>query len=399
MGNSTPQRRLEVVPAKSAALDADALARLKGWVERDIAAGRHHGATLIVARRGKVALFECLGWSDKEAGRVTRPDDLYCMMSLAKSLTAAAILALVDRGLLLFDSRVTQFMPEFGARGKERITIFHLLTHSGGTYSGWLPPGRSSLDSVEDIDLWPYVNKVCGQALEFRPGERVYYNPLASYYLLGAVIEKITGKRYRDALKELVLDPAGLTDTTCGLPIKEPRRVPLRMAERTPGVVNMDVQERLNTILDESVDSPAGFIFTSASDMFRFAEALRQRGNALNGRLFSEALSHYAYQVHTGAMTNEFWDFNKEMAGIAEFPANFSLGGGYCRGVGHYLNPCSLTASPTSFSGLGSGSTHIMFDPERELSLVYLSAGLYVGLAHIRRCQILSDLALAAVIG
>jgi CubicO group peptidase (beta-lactamase class C family) len=389
---------LDVASAESAGLDGDALTRLKDWIERDIAAGRHHGATVIVARRGKVALFESMGWSDKDAGRNTRPDDLYCMMSLAKSLTAAAILALVDKGLLMFDSRVVQFIPEFGARGKERVTVFNLLTHSGGTYSGWLPPGRSTLDTVEDIDLWPYVNKVCGQALEFRPGQRVYYNPLAGYYLLGAIIEKVTGRRYRDALKDLVLEPVGLTDTSCGLPLKEPRRVPLRMADRTAGVVNMDVQERLNVILDETVDSPAGFLFTSATDMLRFVEALRQRGRAAKGRLFSEAMSRYAYQVHTGDKTNEFWDFNKEMAGMAEFPANFSLGGGYSRGVGHYLNPCGLTASPASFSGLGSGSTHIMFDPERELSLVYLSSGLYVGLAHIRRCQVISDLALAAVV-
>jgi len=79
-------------------------------------------------------------------------------------------------------------------------------------------------------------------------------------------------------------------------------------------------------------------------------------------------------------------------------PNSFALAGGYARGIGHYLNPCGITASPNSFCGLGSGSTQVMFDPERELSFVFLSSGLYVGLAHIRRCQILSDLALAAVL-
>jgi CubicO group peptidase (beta-lactamase class C family) len=389
---------LEVVPPAAAGLDARALGDLKNWIERDVAAGRAHGAAVLVARRGKVALFESIGSSDVTKDRVARPDDLYCTMSLGKSLTAAAVLALIDRGLLTFDSRIAEFLPEFGARGKDKVTIYHLLTHSGGVYSGWLAPGRSTLDGPEDIDLRPYVEKVCAQSLEFRPGGRVYYSPFAGYYILGAVIEKVTGKRFRDALKDLVLDPVGLVDTTCGLPTDEPRRVPIRMAERTAGVVNMDVQERLNTILDETVDSPAGLLFTSASDMYRFTEALRLRGRTPNGRLFSKAMGEYAYRVHTGDMPNEFWDFNKEMAGIAEFPANFALGGGYSRGVGHYLNPCGLTASPNSFSGLGSGSTHVLFDPERELTLVFLSGGLYVGLAHIQRCQILSDLALAAVI-
>jgi CubicO group peptidase (beta-lactamase class C family) len=398
MARGAAQTEIEIVPPEAAGLDARALGRLKAWIERDIQAGRHHGATVIAARRGKVALFESLGWSDKEAGRETRRDDLYCTMSLAKSLTGAAVLALVDRGMLTFDSRVTEFLPQFGAGGKGRVTIFHLLTHTGGTYSGWLAPGLTGLSSPQDIDLAPCVEKICAQSLEFRPGERVYYSPIGSYYLLGAVIEKVTGKRFRDALKELLFNPIGMIDTSCGLRLDEPRRVPLRMADRTPGVINMDVQERLNQVLDESVDSPAGFMFTSAADMLHFTEALRLRGRGANGRVFSQAMGEYAYQVHTGAKPNEFWDFNKEMAGIAEFPANFALAGGYARGVGHYLNPCGITASPNSFCGLGSGSTQVMFDPERELSFVFLSSGLYVGLAHIRRCQILADLALAAVV-
>ena len=394
----TTQATIDVVAPEEAGLNPAALARLREWVVRDIAAGRHHGATMLVARRGRVALFESLGLSDTKSNRAARTDDVYCIMSLAKSLTAAIILNLVDQGKLTLDSRVVDFLPKFGVRGKADITVHQLMTHTAGTYSGWLAPGKSSLDNVEDIALWPMVERVSAQSLEFRPGSGVYYNPVASYYLLGAIIETVEGRRFRDVLKSAICDVVGMEDTSCGLPVDHPRRVPTRMAERTPGVIDMDVQERLNQVLDETVDSPAGFMFSSVPDLFRFCEALRNRGRAAGGRIFSEAMARYAYRNHTGAMTNEFWDFNKAAAGIAEFPANFALGGGYIRGTGHYLTPCGQTASPDSFAALGSGSTHFFFDPERELSFVYLSSGLYVGLAHFQRCQILADLALAAVV-
>jgi CubicO group peptidase (beta-lactamase class C family) len=97
-------------------------------------------------------------------------------------------------------------------------------------------------------------------------------------------------------------------------------------------------------------------------------------------------------------MPNEFWDFNKEAADLPEFPANFSLGGGYVRGTGHHLTPFGQLASPSAFGAVGSGTTCWMVDPVRELTVVFLSSGLVEGLRHFQRLQRVNDLALAAVI-
>lgn len=401
MSELVKERETKLVPvaAADAGLDQGGLERIRAWIERDIDQKRHHGSTVLVARRGKVALLESFGSADIMSGRPSRIDDRYCTMSLAKSFTAAAILQTIDHGLLSFDGKVAEFIPQFGQRGKNGVTIFHLLTHTSGTWAGWLAPGQSTLGQRgEGGGLWSYIDAVCQEPLAFRPGERVYYNPSASYSLLGGILEKVHGKRYRDIMQERVFDVVGMSQTTCGLQIGHPNRVPTRMADTTPGVTNMDVQEKLNDLVDENVDSPSGLQFSTASDLFRFAETLRHGGAASGGRLFSEAMSEYAYRNHTGEKTNEFWDFNKVAAGIAEFPANFTLGGGYARGEGHYLNPCGQKASALSFAALGSGSTYFMYDPVREVTIVYLSAGLYVGLAHIQRCQMLGDLALAAAV-
>lgn len=70
--------------------------------------------------------------------------------------------------------------------------------------------------------------------------------------------------------------------------------------------------------------------------------------------------------------------------------------GGYVRGTGHHLTPFGHTASPRAFGAVGGGSTMWMVDPERDLTVVFLSAGFLDGLDHFQRLQQLGDLALAA---
>jgi CubicO group peptidase (beta-lactamase class C family) len=81
----------------------------------------------------------------------------------------------------------------------------------------------------------------------------------------------------------------------------------------------------------------------------------------------------------------------------AAYPANFTLLGGYIRGVGDYLNPAGRTASQTALAAVGGGSTGWMIDTERDLTFIFLSAGLVEGFAHPRRLELLNDLAIAAI--
>ena len=105
---------------------------------------------------------------------------------------------------------------------------------------------------------------------------------------------------------------------------------------------------------------PAGGVFSTAQDVFKFAEMLRLGGTANSARVISRALVDYALQNHTGDRPNTFWDFSKEARDIAEFPANFTLMGGYTRGRGHYLTPLGQLASPRAFGAVGAGSTLFM---------------------------------------
>jgi hypothetical protein len=84
------------------------------------------------------------------------------------------------------------------------------------------------------------------------------------------------------------------------------------------------------------------------------------------------------------------------MRGVPEYPANFALLHGFVRGEGHYLSPAGMTAAPEAFVSVGAG-TMFLIDPTRDLTFVYLTAGMMEGLAHFARLQRLSNLAIAAV--
>ncbi|MFK0113339.1 serine hydrolase domain-containing protein [Streptomyces sp. NPDC091217] len=385
-------------PADSG-LDAPALDRLQAAIEAEIATGQHHGAAFLVARAGKIGALRGVGHTHLATDRTADVDDIFMLMSVSKAFVAAVVLQLIDHGLLSFDTRIADVIPEFGVRGKQRVTVRHLLNHTGGTYSGFmLPP---PLDFARDLgNLSGSVAAVSQMPIANKPGERVVYNPWASYSLLGEVAKRADGRHdhFGGLAAERIFRPLGMNDTSYGLSPKEPRRVPIVMTDTSPGAASTATMESLNELMDEQVEHPPGGAFSTVTDVYRFAEALRGGGTPGSARLLSPAMVDYAYTNSTGDMPNGFWDFNKESRDIPEFPANFTLGGGYARGHGHHLTPLGLLASPRSFGAVGSGSTLWMVDPVRELVFVYFAAGLVEGLAHFQNIQKLCDLALATVV-
>ena len=392
MNNST------IVPAKAAGFDEDALERVKRKLNEEIDAQLYDGAVILVARGGQIVCHQAFGQTDLAQRRAARTDDIFLLMSLTKSFTAAAVLQLIDQGRLSLHTKVAEVIPEFGTKGKQRVTIFHLLTHTAGTWRHFCPV--PPMGWTEDVgDIAKCVRAVSNQPLAHMPGERVVYNPWADYTVLAEVVRRLDARKrqYRDILAQDWFQPLGMIDTSLGLRLNAPRRVPVRIREAGTGVAEKDVFENYNNLIDEKLERPAGGVFSTAIDMFQFAEMLRKGGTHAGHRFLSPALLKYSLRNHTGTMPNEFWDYGKEMHGVQEFPANFMLVGGYTRGTGHHLAPFGVLASPDTFGAIGGGSTMFMVDPERELSFVFLSAGFLEGLNHFRRLERISDLVLASI--
>ncbi|WP_440058125.1 serine hydrolase domain-containing protein [Pseudomonas fragariae (ex Marin et al. 2024)] len=375
-------------------LNREALSRLDASIQSDIDKGNNFGASIIVAHKGLIQHRKTFG--EVALGRAAASDDLYLMMSLSKSFVAALTLRAIDQGRYSLDTRVADFIPKFAAGGKQRVTVRQLLTHTAGTYASFVPPAPLAPTDLGQLEI--NVAAISALPATHVPGQRVVYNPFASYAVLGQllVVSDPLKRSFRAIAQQDLFEPLGMHDTTYGLATNASRRVPVSFTERNSTAQTGQTAGLLNRHLDQNSEHPAGGAFSTVDDVFRFAESLRLRGTTQGYRLVSPALLDYASQNHTGSMGNGAWDSYREAHGMPDYPANFSLLGGYVRGSGHFLNGAGFTASPETFYAVGGGSTMWWIDPVREMTFVFLSAGFIEGLAHFERLRRLGDLVSAS---
>ena len=379
----------------SIGLDPTALQRLVAGIQADIDQGQTGAASFIVARGGKIGCREVLG--NVAPGRAAAADDLYLLMSLSKSFAASLVLRAIDHGRFTLDTRAADVLPGFGAAGKQSITVRQLLSHTAGIFPALPPPPPLGFDDMGN--LAKVVAAISAVPVAYPPGTQCSYAPTAGHAVLAQMmVVTDPGKRsFSEIAQEELFKPLGMIDTRYGMSLDEPRRVPTFYTERKTTPATTAAANMLNTFMPKG-EVPAGNAYGTVDDVFRFAEVMRRRGTNGSYRLMSPALFDYASQNHTGNMSNGATQFYILEHGMPDYPVNFSLLGGYVRGHGHYLSGAGLTASPRAFYAVGGGSTMWMVDPERDLTFVFLCAGLLDGLAHFERLQRFSDLALAACI-
>ena len=135
--------------------DPERLERVLRAIDADVAAGRYDGVALCVARRGRVALRAHRGFADRTSGRRLASDAVFATMSVGKQFTNVLVLNRIERGDLRLMMPVAELIPEFGSRGKERMRLVHLLTHTSGIASRvpMLPP--EEVASIERLSRGP----------------------------------------------------------------------------------------------------------------------------------------------------------------------------------------------------------------------------------------------------
>jgi N-acyl-D-amino-acid deacylase len=181
------------------------------------------GGALAIARDGKLLVARGYGSADLERGGVVQPDTLFGIASLSKTITAAAVLKLVEQGKLKLDDAafplLKQIKPRPGVAVDPRlhtITVRHLLHHAGGwdhaksgepvNWTTRLQYGRKDKTPVSPEYL---IAEAMSLRLDFDPGIDSKYSNFG-YIVLGEVIEKASGRSYESYVHEHVLKPAGV---------------------------------------------------------------------------------------------------------------------------------------------------------------------------------------------
>jgi CubicO group peptidase (beta-lactamase class C family) len=382
-------------------LDTDALDRLTAAIERDVEEGLYDGAVVVVARHGEVALHEAIGWAERDTGREMQRDDVFRVLSLTKAFTNTLILRAISRGELSTATRVVDVIPEFRgsdrfrAARKERITVGHLLTHRSGLP---LTPTPVPYEQLGTLELTLQAIYELDAVTE--PGGDVNYSPALNHALMGEILRRVSGDgiAMRDLLARDLFDPLGMTSTALGAPARlADRLVPLKARFTATGWLTEHDVEVLNDVISEDAEMPWVGGVTTASDVLRLAEMLRQGGEWEGRRFIAPAVLDLATRNQTGDRPNELYGRLAVQNGWEVTPAYIGLG---FMLAGDTLAPAmyGTFASPRTFGNYGAGSTIFWVDPERDLTFVVLTSGVLAHAPNIMRFHRLSDMAVAAAL-
>ena len=172
------------------------------------------GAAVIVVQDGRVVYRKGAGMASLELGVALQPDMVFRLGSITKQFTAAAVMLLVEQGKIGLKDPIDKYLPGYPMQG-HAITVEHLLTHTSGIQSytdipGWMTSRITSEMSVQEL-----VDAFKKEPMQFAPGSQYRYNN-SGYVLLGAIVEKVSGKTYEAFVTESIFKPLGMTNTYYG---------------------------------------------------------------------------------------------------------------------------------------------------------------------------------------
>ena len=251
--------------------------------------GQFNGSAL-VAENGRVIYKKGLGYANFEWKIPNDVDTKFRLASVTKQFTAAMIMKLVEQGKIKVDGKLTDYLPEYRKETGDRVTIHQLLNHTSGIPSYTDKPGFFENDSRDPYGVTEFVKKYASGDLEFEPGTKFRYNN-SGYFLLGAVIEKVTGKNYADAVKENIFAPLGMVNT--GYDMYSPL-----IAKRASGYAKTPGGYVNAPYLDMSLPYAAGSLYSTIEDLYLWDQALYGE-KLLTAKskelMFKPGLEHYGY--------------------------------------------------------------------------------------------------------
>ena len=376
-------------------LRADRLELLKAVMADDVERGRYHGGVVCVGRHGELGLHAAIGSAYRDRQQPLNTDAVFSLFSVTKAITNVLAFQAIEQGRFALTSKVVSLIPEFGGGEREKLTVYHLMTHSTGLPSIFSPKPGMYIDRLDEM-----IAAICETVQSESPaGEKVTYQPLIAHAFLGEMVRRTDpkGRRYRDIVQQEVFDPLKMADSSVGV------RKDLRARKIVPDFLSPMPIEHLGrsdlgpngAFEEEDAEMPWVGVVSTAHDMFRFAEMLRRGGELDGARLIGPAILNRATCNHTGDKPNELYMNIARARGWEPYPAYIGIGFPV-RGEAVCQHQFGTLTSPRTFGAHGAGSTVFWVDPELDMTFVCLTAGVMDEGDNIERFQRLSDIAASA---
>ena len=281
---TTDVRTVELPPDLSVARlsQADAIEAVVAKADGEAKHDGFSGAVLI-DRGGTLLMQKAWGYADRERRIPNAPDTQFRLGSMNKMFTAIAVLQLVEAGKLSLDGYLGDYITDYPNRDvATRVTVRHLLTHTGGTGDIFVPEYMQNRESVKEHA--DFVKLLGARGLDQEPGASFRYSNYG-FVLLGALIEKVSGVSYYEYVDSHIFKPCGMR-STASLP--ESVAVP----KRAVGYMKRDEQWVSNVDTLPYRGMAAGGGYSTVGDLQRFARALLS-GKLLSKQLLTEATTRF----------------------------------------------------------------------------------------------------------
>ena len=227
---------------------------------------RQFNGSALVAENGKIIYKGAFGMANMEWSIPNTADTKFRLGSITKQFTSTLVMQLVEQGKIKLDGKLSDYLPDYRKDTGQKITIHHLLTHTSGipSYTG-LP------NFFADVSRNPYkvdefVKKYASGDLQFEPGSKFAYNN-SGYFLLGAIIEKVTGKPYEQVLQENIFDPVGMKNSGYD-------HYSTILPKRAAGYEKTSNGYTNAPYLDMSIPYAAGSLYSTVEDLYLWDQAL-----------------------------------------------------------------------------------------------------------------------------
>jgi CubicO group peptidase (beta-lactamase class C family) len=373
---SVRSRSEREVEPRSAGLARAAVEGIWEAVERLYRSGMHPAIQLSLRRRGQVVLDRAIGHAagngpndPPDARRVfVTPDTPFCIFSASKAVSAMVIHLLDQQHRLHVDDPVTEYIPEFGRHGKDRITIEHVLTHRAGVPN--LPPEHLKLEYLSHPET--IVRLLCEAKPTWAPGRRLAYHAVTGGFVLAEIVRRVTGKTIRAVLRDEILAPLGFRWMNFGVKPGDVKKVarsyftgppplpPLsHLIKRALGVDFRQAAEISNEPRFLTGIIPSANVVTSANELGRFYQLLLNGGELDGVRIFEPRT------IHRATSEQSYLEFDLTLGIPLRYSMGFMLGG-----LGLYGPD-----TPHAFGHVGFINIFAWADPERQVAAALTTSG------------------------
>lgn len=353
--------------------------RLMDVLQAEVERQRLPGAVALIARHGKLALFESLGALDPATGTPMTRDAIFRIYSMTKPIVSVAAMMLMEQGQLLLSDPVAKYLPEYSAQKlaslvngvvqlqavRQGATIQDLLRHTAGlTYEfmGSAPVQRqyaqTRIGSRERSNAG-FSHELAALPLMFEPGAVWEYGRATD--VLGRLIEVVSGQTLGAYLQEHIFQPLGMTDTGFCVPAQQHARIAEPFARDPEGGVQMrviDVRE------DAALESGGGGLASTATDYARFLQFMLNKGELDGVRLLGPRTVDFMTTDHLGDIPVN------SGASRALLPLGHGFGLGFA--VRKQLGVASVPGSVGTYFWGGMAGTTFFVDPAEDLFAILM---------------------------